>query len=58
MNMREAVINEQLLTLNGLNSSGKCVVEKCYPSGREHIKVEVSELVWKIINIIHGKICK
>lgn len=26
MNMREAVLNEKLLTLNGLNQSGKCVV--------------------------------
>jgi hypothetical protein len=56
MNMRDVVINEQLLTLNGLNSSGKCVVEKCYPRGREHIKVEVSELDWKIINLNQEKI--
>ena len=56
MNMRETVINEQLLTLNGLNCSGKCVVEKCYQRGREHIKVEVSELDWKIINLNQEKI--
>jgi hypothetical protein len=56
MNLREAVISEQLLTLNGLNCSGKCVVEKCYPRGKGHVRVEVSELDWKIINLNQEKI--